>query len=136
MTTTSLERAQNASKDVRASAAEGRKTPGNRVRVGEFWYGEPGEESVILFRQATKAQLNALAAFDSSPPAERGKENKKTFAMCILWFDGITEETKAEDAIRFIDSLEEDLYPMLWGELVNAWGDHNHAARLDLRGKA
>lgn len=136
MAETSLQRAQEALKDIRARAAEGRKTQGGRVRVGEFWYGEPGEESAIFFRQGTRTQLKALEAFESSPPHERGRENKKTVAACVLWYDGITAESKADDFISFIDALEEDLYPLIWGEIVTAWAAHNESARNDLRGKA
>lgn len=133
---TSLERAVEAIGKIRAKAAEGRKTPGGRVRVGDYWYGEAGEESVIVFRQGTRTQLKALEGFEGSPPAERAKANKKTVADCVLWFDGITPESKAEDFVAFVDALEEDLYPIIWGEIITRWDEHNHSARHDLRGKA
>lgn len=131
----SLEVAIAALKEIKAKAAEGRKTPGGHVRVGEFWYGDPGEESVIAFRQGTRAQLKSLEALESSPAHERAKANKRAVAQCVLWYADIKSDSTAEDFETFMDGLEE-LYPMIWGELIGAWSDHNHGARADLRGKA
>lgn len=131
----SLDVAREALKSVKNQAAEGRKTPGGHVRVGEFWYGDPGEESVIAFRQGTKAQMKACEATEASPAVERAKHNKRTVAACVLWYHDITPESTAEMFETFMDGLEE-LYPMIWGELIGAWSDHNHGARADLRGKA
>jgi HAD superfamily hydrolase (TIGR01509 family) len=71
------------------------------VRICEFWYGDPGEEGLIVLRQGTKNQLNAMAAAEGKPSAEIAKVNKGTIAACALWFPGITDKSTGEDFEAF-----------------------------------
>lgn len=137
---TPLELSQHAIARLRALAKAGRRTPGGHVRVGEFWFGDGDavDEGAIVFRQASKAQYKTLGAMDGRSPDEIARVNKSVVAACTLWFPGLIDDGTHEERIarfcEFMDVLE-DLYPLIWSELITAWDRHNHGAREDLRGK-